>query len=352
MIIATLVVMGCFVSILNAQEASVLEKIEILKEQKSKIITSEKELLKQEVDAINELLATGEITIENAQQRKEEVAKTRALNIDNKVAIIDNKIALIERNGTLDAIDEESKLWIGIGAEDKESGEILFGINFDTDKEKEVKYDKRSRINVVLATGFNNVIIDGQNINDSEYKIAGSRFFEFGLVNTTRVFKNSNWLRVRYGLSYQSNGLKPVKNQYFVQNGDQTLLQSYDLELKKSKFRLDHIVVPFHFEFGGSKKEEDEHKIRYKTDKKIKLGIGGYAGLRIATRQKLKYEENGENVKDKTKKSFNTNEITYGLSGYLGVGDCSLYVKYDLSPIFNNALVDQNNISVGVRFEL
>ena len=40
------------------------------------------------------------------------------------------------------------------------------------------------------------------------------------------------------------------------------------------------------------------------------------------------------------------------MSGYLGLGDCSLYVKYDLSPIFNNATVDQNNISLGVRLDL
>lgn len=345
-------VMGYFTSILNAQEASTSIKIEVLKEQKNKVIASEKELLKQEVEAINELLATGEITIETAQQRKEEMAKKRALNIDNQVAIIDNKIALVERNGTYTTANKESKVWIGIDAEDKESGDILFGMNINTGKEKKIKFDKRSYLNLVVATGFNNAIVDGQDINDSEYKIGGSRFFELGFAYTTRVFKNTNWMRFRYGLSYQSNGLKPMDNQFFVQNGDQTELQNFDLELEKSKFRLDHLVVPIHFEFGPSKKEVDEDKVRYKTDKSFKLGLGGYAGLRIATRQKLKYEENGENVKEKTKKAFNTNELTYGLSGYLGVGDLSLYVKYDLSPVFNNAEIDQNNISVGVRLDL
>lgn len=339
-------------SILNAQETSNSEKIEVLKEQKDKVIASEKELLKQEVEAINELLANGEISIDAAQQRKEEVAKKRALNIDNQLAIIDNKIALTKRNGTYNMDAEESKVWIGIGAEDKESGDILFGININNGKEKKVKYDKRSYLNLVVATGFNNTIIDGQSFEDSEYKIGGSRFFELGFAYTTRVFKNTNWMRFRYGLSYQSNGLKPTDNQFFVQNGDQTELDNFDLELEKSKFRLDHLVVPIHFEFGSSKKEVNEHKIRYKTDKSFKLGLGGYAGLRIATRQKLKYEENGENVKEKTKKAFNTNELTYGLSGYLGAGDLSLYIKYDLSPVFNNAEIDQNNISVGVRLDL
>ena len=351
-ITATIVVMGCFISILNAQDASKTIKLKELKEQKSKIITSEKELLKKEVESINELLVKEGITLEEAQKQKEAVARKRALNIDNQIAIIDNKIALVERNGTYNIEAEEPKVSIGIGVEDRGDGDVLLGIHVNTGKEKKVKFDKRTHLNFVVAAGFNNTVINGQVINDSEYKIGGSRFFEFGLVYTTRVFKNTNWMRFRYGLSYQSNGLKPVDNQYFVQIGDQTELQDFDVELEKSKFRLDHLVVPLYFEFGPSKKEEDEHKIRYKTDKKIKLGLGGYAGLRIVTRQKLKFEENGENVKEKTKKSFNTNELTYGLSGYFGVGDSSLYVKYDLSPVFNNSLMDQNNISLGVRIEL
>ena len=345
-------VMGYFVSILNAQEASTSIKIELLKEQKNKIIASEKELLKKEVESINELLAKGEITVEEAQNQKEAAARKRALNIDNQVAIIDNKIALVKRNGTFDTENKESKIWIGIGAEDEESGDILLGMSINTGKEKKVKFDKRTHVNLMIALGLNNTLISGQNINDSAYKIGGSRFFELGLVYTTRIFKNTNWARFRYGLSYQSNGLKPDDNQYFVQVGNQTELQEFDLELEKSKFRLDHLVVPLHFEFGPSKKEQSEHKIRYKTNKNIKLGLGGYAGLRVFTRQKLKYEENGDNIKDKIKKSFNTNEFTYGLSAYLGKGDCSLYFKYDLSPVFNNAVIDQNNISLGLRLDM
>ena len=33
---------------------------------------------------------------------------------------------------------------------------------------------------MVLAFGLNNAIIDGENFDDSPYKIGGSRFFEIG----------------------------------------------------------------------------------------------------------------------------------------------------------------------------
>ncbi len=42
----------------------------------------------------------------------------------------------------------------------------------------------------------------------------------------------------------------------------------------------------------------------------------------------------------------------YGLSSYIAFDDVALYVKYDLSPIFNDQAIDQNNISLGLRFDV
>ncbi|NJW55231.1 hypothetical protein HC175_20155, partial [Salinimicrobium sp. CDJ15-91] len=53
----------------------------------------------------------------------------------------------------------------------------------------------------------------------------------------------------------------------------------------------------------------------------------------------------------KLKGDYNTNEFIYGLSGYVGFGGTSLYVKYDLNPIFKDPNPELNNISVGLRFD-
>ena len=42
----------------------------------------------------------------------------------------------------------------------------------------------------------------------------------------------------------------------------------------------------------------------------------------------------------------------YGISSYLAFGDVAVYAKYDLSPIFKDQSVDQNNISLGLRFDM
>ncbi|WP_103072423.1 hypothetical protein [Aquimarina sediminis] len=348
--IATLVAMVLSTQLLNAQNEHKNDAVEKLIEQKERVIDVEKKALKKKVEEINERLFNREITKKEAQQLKETVAKKHALNIENRIAIINNKIELLERNGLENINTEDPKIFIGINTAE-ENADVLLGLKINTGKEREVKYDIRTTSNVVLAFGLNNAIVEGQSLDNSDYKIAGSRFFEIGWAWKTRVFKNTNFLRVKYGLSYTSNGLKPTDNRYFVQNGNQTLLEEFRVELDKSKFRMDNLVVPVHFEFGSSKVTETENSIRYSTAHSLRLGLGGYAGVNISTRQKLKYKENGDNVKDKIKRDYNTSDLIYGLSGYVGVGDMSFYIKYDLSPIFKNAEIDQNNVSLGLRFD-
>ena len=350
--IATIVAMTCIAQFSGAQETSDNTKIERLKQQKEQIITAEKEALKEEVEAINKRLEDNEITKAEAQELKEEAAKAHALNIENGLAILDNRIALLERNGNEYLGTGAEKLEIGLGAKDLEDGDILFGIQIKNVKEKEVKYDRRTTSDLVVAFGLNNAIAEGQSLEDLDYRIAGSRFFELGWAWKTRVFKNTNFLRFKYGISYVSNGLKPTGNRYFVENGNQTNLEEFPVELDKSKFRMDNIVVPVHFEFGPSRVKETEKSIRYYTARKFRIGIGGYVGANISTRQKLKFKENGDKVKDKIKRDYNTSDLIYGVSSYLGFGDMSFYLKYDISPVFRNAEIEQNNVSLGLRFDL
>lgn len=327
-----------------------------MERQKEEITEQEKTALKEEVASINDRLEKGSITEAEARALKEEAATKRARNIENRLAIIDNRIDFLKRNGAdvveLDSMDIKPRVVIGIGGEDDEDDSI-FGIRIrEYPDSSPVKYDRRTYSDFVMAIGFNNALIDGQSLEDSPYKLGGSRFFEMGLQWRTRVFKESNWLRLHYGLSFQFNGLKPENNQYFVQIGDQTELQEFDGELRKSKLRMDNLVFPIHFEFGPSKVYRSDNKIRYSLKKQFRIGIGAYGGFNIGTRQKLKYTLNGEDVKDKLKRDYNTSDLVYGLSAYAGFDNTLLYVKYDLNPIFKDAAVEQRNISLGLRFDI
>ncbi|MGA8855076.1 MAG: hypothetical protein WB492_12950 [Christiangramia sp.] len=321
-----------------AQEEHQKSKAEILESKREEIIKNEKEKLKWKVENINKRLEEGEITSEEAEILKKEAAELHAKNIENRIAIMENKMELDERN-------EGSRTYIAIG----DDGKVL---SFRVNEQRERKFDKRTTSDIVLAAGFNNALSDGQSLNDSDFKIGGSRFFEIGWAWKTRVFDNANWLRFRYGFSFQFNGLKPTDNRYYVTDGDETFLQEFEYDLDKSKFRMDNLVVPIHFEFGPSSKTETKHYLRYSTHRKFKIGLGGYAGFNIGERQKLKYNMDGDKQKDKLKGSYNTNDFVYGLSGYLGWGGATVYAKYDLNPIFKDPNIELHNFSIGLRFDV
>lgn len=348
---AALAVATLTMSFSYGQEVETKNTVEVLKETKKQIIAEEKAALKKTVEQINLQLENNEITSTEADKLKSEAAQKHALNIENRLAIIDNKIALLERNGP------NTNSQVGTRVElfsdgDNEEADSFFGVRITTnDNDDKRKYDRRTKSLFIFSFGLNNVLIDGQSLDDSPYKVGGSRYAELGLAWSTRVFKESNWLRFKYGFSFQFNGLKPTDNRVFVDTGDQTELQTFPLDLDKSKFRMDNLVFPVHFEFGPSKKIEGKNYFRYSTHENFKFGIGGYAGFNLGTRQKLKFEDNNEDVKQKLKANYNTNNFIYGLSGYIGYSDISLYVKYDLNTIFKNNPVEQRNISLGVRWD-
>lgn len=325
------------------------EKIETLIQLKERIKKEEREFLKSEVESVNQRLEKGEITQVEADNLKKEYAEKRALNIENRIAIIDNKIALLQRNQSYIAneSDESNTFKISIG--DSEDGSLIY---IGSQKNKPRIYDRRSTSDLVFAIGFNNAIIEGENIDDSPYKLGGSGFVELGWAWKTRLFANSNAVRFKYGFSFTWNKLDIKDNNYLVEDDGEIFLEEFPTNLNKAKFRTTNLVFPVHFEFGPSKRIEGDNYFRYSTNDKFKIGLGGYAGFNLQTLQKLKYKDDGRKVKDKIKNGYNTTDFVYGLSGYIAFDEIALYVKYDLSPIFKNQIVEQNNISVGLRFDM
>ncbi|PTX63647.1 hypothetical protein C8N46_101249 [Kordia periserrulae] len=299
------------------------------------ITEDEKELLKRKVNLINEDLEKGKITPEEAEKQKKKAAKLSVANIEYRMA--KNKREMIT------------------GYYIREKGSFIrFGEVFDTRKIKKrpIRYDRRTKSDIMFAFGFNNAIQDGVSLSDSDYRMGGSRFFEFGILWSTRVAKNHNFVRFRYGLTLQYNNLKPTGNRYFVDNGDLTTLEQFPNDLNRSKIRMTNLTIPLYFEFGPSRKVENERYVRYYTNSKFKIGLGGYFGVNLAVKQKLRYAENGDNVDQEIRRNFNTNNFVYGLGAYIGWDDMSLYCKYDLSPIFKSPNTKQRNISLGVRLDV
>ena len=203
---------------------------------------------------------------------------------------------------------------------------------------------------MVFAAGLNNLVTDGK-VADSDYRFLGSHFYEWGVTYNTRIAKNNNLLHAKYGLSVMYNNIRPTDNRSFVVDGDQTNLVVNPIDLKDSRFRNVYLVAPVHLEFDFSGKKIKDGKTYFKTHESFRFGIGGYAGINLKSKQIIKYEDNDLKATERVRGDFNTNNFIYGLSTYIGYKATSLYLKYDLNPLFKDNAVKQNNVSLGLRFD-
>jgi hypothetical protein len=324
---------------LNAQETFEAQASAISKNIEM-ITKEEKDSLKVEVEQVNNLLEKGEINAAEATTRKQQLADKRAANIEARVAVEEQKLSQLVK----DKVD--GKL---APANSKFTFSFNKGDKTDSTKVKEQSF-KRTTSQFVFALGVNRLVTDDK-IDNSNFKWR-SDFYEWGVAFNTRILKNNNLLHAKYGLSLQYNNLRPDNNQIFVTEGGQTGLAPSGIDLDVSRLRYVNLVVPVHLEFDLTKRQENGEKTYYPIHKSVRLGVGGYAGVNVKEKQIIKYTDaDSHDVKLKQKGDFNVSDFVYGVSAYLGYGDISLYAKYDLQPVFANNVADQNNLSLGLRFD-
>lgn len=317
----------------ESKASSIARKIE-------RVTKEQKKILKEEVEAVNVQLSEGKITQEQADKRKKELAEARAVIIEEKVTLAQNELNdLVQQK-----VDGKIK---------EQDSSRIYMIRWERDKcnKDSIRGEKRTTSQFVFATGLNNMMIDGK-LQDANYSFIGSHFYEWGFTYNTRLMKNDNLLHAKYGLSLMYNNIRPTKNRSFVVDGDQTNLEVNTINLDESRFRNVYIVLPVHLEFDFTKPKVKDGKTYFRTHKSFRFGVGGYAGINVKSKQILKFEEEDLKYKTTIKGDYNVNNFIYGLSSYVGYRDISLYLKYDLNPLFKDNLVKENNISLGLRFDL
>jgi len=351
-----------------------------------KIITEmEKEALLIEIENINEQLDKKSITSVEAELQKKAKAEACADRIQSRIAPLEREIQRLVRNEVEGNTDDESmETDAESGAEEIEDYELemeemedfeedLEDIEEDINIEmRELKGDlsrmskkwrhkkwknrseARTTSQFVFGFGLNNILTNGDlnSLDNNGIKLSNSRFYEWGITWKTRLAEKSALLQLKYGVSLTYNNLRPENNQYYSKSENQTSLVDHPNILSDEPyFRTTNLVLPIHLEFDFSKRRVKDEKVIVKSQKSVRVGIGGYAGLNVRTNQLLEYRLDGLRTEQITKGDYNTSDIVYGLSGYIGYKDFSIYTKYDLNPLFSNNTIDQNNVSFGIRFD-
>ena len=347
-----LAVAACLVaSKLSAQE-SFEAKAHAIADKIENITKDEKAALKVELEAVNKELEAGTITKTQADEKKMKLAETRSKNIETRVGQAQDELRELVKQKVEGKINDNfspGRFSLNYrrprGKEDEKAKKHSDSISNNYS-------ERRTTSQFVFAAGVNNLVTNGSAAN-SDYRYWGSHFYEWGFTSNTRLFKNDNLLHLKYGFSVMYNNLRPTDNRLFVANGFQTNLETSAVNLSDSRFRNVYVTAPVHLEFDFTKtKTNAEGKRLFRTHESVRFGIGGYAGFRVKSKQILEYDENGHDITVKEKGGFNTNDFIYGVSTYLGYKETSLYLKYDLNSLFKDNAVKQNNISLGIRFDL
>ncbi|MDO9261537.1 MAG: hypothetical protein Q7U08_06320 [Flavobacteriaceae bacterium] len=332
------------------------------------ITQDEKNALKKEIEEINIQLGKQLLTKELADTKKQELAKNSALNIEIRIAEVqkelnqlvqekvDGKIAENSERKNYSEINFGNKLILKMEEVEKKQSKkgensLTFKMSNDSIKKKHKTYqEKRTTTQFVFAAGLNNLVTD-HSIDNSDFKSIGSHFYEWGATYKIRLLKNDNLLHLKYGFSVMYNNLRPKDNNYFVKNGDQTNLIAHPNQLKDARFKNVYLVAPLHLEFDFSGNQSKYGNGKFRTQESFRLGVGGYAGIHLKSKQMLRYEVDNLEIRQKIKGDYNANDFIYGLSSYIGYKNTSLYLKYDLNSMFDNNPIKQQNVSLGLRFD-
>ena len=312
-----------------------------------KITAEEKQALKELVEAVNLKLEKGTINKQQADEQKLKLATASANNIESRLTLEEAKLTQLVKDkveGKLAESDTVSK-------RKRKSISIFYDGNKEKDSVDDNKSERRTTSQFVFAAGFNNIVTNEQ-VAKSDFRYLGSHFYEWGMTYNTRILKASNLLHFKYGFSVMYNNLRPTQQRIFVENNNQTTLQTSGIELKDSRFKNVNLVLPIHFEFDFSKNQTKDDKPFFKSHDNFRIGLGGFAGVNLKSKQYIEFNDLSDNyVRQISKGNYNTNDFVYGLSTYIGYKATSLYLKYDLNPLFSDNLIKQNNVSLGLRFD-
>lgn len=331
-------------------------RISEIKQDIERVNQQEKDALKQKVDAINDAYDMDKITKSEADIQKREAAEETARRIEDRIDPLERELSRLEAANVVVDMEIEEDRDTSIIDDLKELGEKIKKGPYRSDKMKKKKYQSESRntSQFVFAWGFNNLMTedDFNSLQSNDINSGNSFFTEWGVTWKRRLTPNSALLNLKYGFSFTYNNYRPTENNYFVKNGNTTVLEEFPLGLDRdAKLRVVNFVIPVHFEFDFSKSKNSDGEKIVKTQKGTRIGIGGYGGVNYRERQFLRYNENGIRSELKQSGNFNVSNLMAGVSGYIGYKNISLYARYELTPLFANNETNLHPVSLGVRFD-
>lgn len=333
-----------------SQDRTFEKRTSVIAKRIDSIILSEKTVMKKSLDAIEKKLAKKEFNQEEAKSEKLKVAEYHSQRINDAVSIQESKLQILVKDrvsGTLKSNDDFSsrhRMFFDLGDE-----------NFVNDSITGLKIEKRWTTQFVLAFGANSPLENGHTTTGNSFKTSPFGFGEFGVSLKYRIKEKSSLMNIKFGFSFATSQLVPERdNDIAVKVDGQTILEDAGFPIKKSRLTAGYMTLPVHFELDFSKPQFDKNSNQFflRSQRGLRLGLGGFFGVRLSGSQFIKYNEADKRVRKNEYDDFNMNTLTFGPSAYIGYKDISFFGRYDANPLFKNNPSDIHNLAFGLRLDL
>lgn len=183
-----------------------------------------------------------------------------------------------------------------------------------------------------------------------ELRPFGSRYVSLYWRYAQRLGSQGSPVHLLLGPEFSFNNYMLDNNTRFVANAGAasgqlnytSVERDFVYNLQKSKLATSTLSVPVMFQLNLHDKD-------YKSA--FRLAAGGFAGYRLGTHTKLKYDRDGSTKKDKDRASYNLEDFQYGLQGSIGFRKLDLFAKYNLNELFkDNRGPKAQTLSFGISF--
>lgn len=224
--------------------------------------------------------------------------------------------------------------------------------NNDNNHQKDHHHWHHNRTEFAIDLGFNTYMENGKipSRYNSDYGLSPlrSRYIALSIMHSQRIGGRKSPFYVRTGIEVAWNNLMLEGNNYVKQTPSGITFPEYvnntstTVSVEKSKLVVPYLSIPV----------VPTLQFRNKHGRQIfRIGAGGYAGVRLGSHTKLKYEDNGTKGEVKEYGSFYLNDFRYGLMAQIGVNGLCIFAKYDLNPLFNTERgPDFHVLSFGLSF--
>ncbi|EJL70502.1 hypothetical protein [Chryseobacterium populi] len=321
----------------SRSKETLLQKISHYTRKIDSIVTSERTKMNDELDVVDRNFKDGKMSAADKQKLNNEIALKYESIINEKV------------DGEKESFEEITK---------ERVRKSVLGKSVD-----EKKNDMKNLLNnagILIGGGFLNLTSSSAPFNffnesdEIRFGKSGSLSYQFRF--EMQVGKYSSPTFLNFGIGVRADVYYLEKSKVFTQ-ADGKLFQTEFTPggIKYSQLKAEYIEVPLEMQFVLNPKYVDYGGEKFIDDSKaqLRIGVGIYGGVKIGSRIKYRYEDEVSNRNIfKQRVENGMNNFLFGTKLSIGYAGISLYVKKDLTSVFNDDAIMNNKNSLQIGIEI